>query len=167
MQESQDSICAWADGAFGPASSLARVLARAHEELSETVRAITSGEDDDAIAVEIADTAIVLCRAAKIAGVRLDRAEFYPHETDQDQTTLREVVVAGRALLKAIELSHVEPVCKNLVGAAFEALWCAVHLLGLRLWPVIDRKMEINRGRRWRSDGTGHGYHVRDRGEAA
>jgi hypothetical protein len=27
---------------------------------------------------------------------------------------------------------------------------------------AIDRKMAINRKRKWRSDGTGHGYHIKD-----
>lgn len=31
------------------------------------------------------------------------------------------------------------------------------------LWQEVERKMAINRAREWKLDGTGHGYHVRDK----
>jgi hypothetical protein len=34
---------------------------------------------------------------------------------------------------------------------------------GLSLDDAIDAKMGINRARQWNLDGTGHGYHVRDK----
>lgn len=34
-------------------------------------------------------------------------------------------------------------------------------------WDVIRYKMRINRGREWKVDGTGHGYHVKDGGKSA
>ncbi|WP_375188429.1 hypothetical protein [Sphingobium yanoikuyae] len=37
---------------------------------------------------------------------------------------------------------------------------------GMDLWDEVEKKMAINRGRVWKRDGTGHGYHVRDK-EAA
>lgn len=33
--------------------------------------------------------------------------------------------------------------------------------LGVDLHAEIDRKMAVNRGRTWKRDSTGHGYHVR------
>lgn len=36
--------------------------------------------------------------------------------------------------------------------------------LGVDLQGEIDRKMTVNRARKWRLDGTGHGYHVEDDG---
>lgn len=36
--------------------------------------------------------------------------------------------------------------------------------LGVDVEDVVDRKMAINRTRRWRKDGSGHGYHVRGGG---
>ena len=38
--------------------------------------------------------------------------------------------------------------------------------LGVDLQAEIDRKMVKNRARKWRLDGTGHGYHVKDNEEA-
>jgi len=34
---------------------------------------------------------------------------------------------------------------------------------GLNLLDEVDRKMAINRGRTWKLDATGHGYHVREK----
>ena len=36
-------------------------------------------------------------------------------------------------------------------------------VIGEDLAKEIDRKMVVNRGRVWNKDGTGHGYHVRDK----
>ncbi len=35
--------------------------------------------------------------------------------------------------------------------------------LGGDLMAAIDAKMAVNRGRQWRTDGNGHGYHVREK----
>ena len=34
---------------------------------------------------------------------------------------------------------------------------------GFEGWEEVEKKMAINRARVWRKDGTGHGYHVRDK----
>ena len=36
---------------------------------------------------------------------------------------------------------------------------------GYDLYEAVDAKMEINRQREWKQDGSGHGYHVRERKE--
>jgi NTP pyrophosphatase (non-canonical NTP hydrolase) len=43
----------------------------------------------------------------------------------------------------------------------------AATMLGVDITEEVDKKMKINRARRWNVDGTGHGYHVRDKSEAA
>lgn len=99
--ETQQTITAWANETFGTTSSNARVAARANEEMSELLRALTADDTHPKARVEIADIAIVLYRLATRLGADL----------------------------------HVE----------------------------VDRKMAINRTRVWELDGTGHGYHVRDK----
>jgi len=60
--EDQESISAWADQTFGPASSNARVAAKANEEMAELLRALIA-DDNHAKAVEkVANVVIVLCR---------------------------------------------------------------------------------------------------------
>lgn len=41
-------------------------------------------------------------------------------------------------------------------------LYRLASVYGYDLHSMIDTKMMINRARRWRSDGTGHGYHIRE-----
>jgi NTP pyrophosphatase (non-canonical NTP hydrolase) len=60
--EDQESISAWADQTFGPASSNARVAARANEEMAKLLRALTADDNHDKAAEEVADVVIVLCR---------------------------------------------------------------------------------------------------------
>lgn len=62
MLESQYKISAWADQTFGPASSNARVAARANEEMAELLRHLTADDYHPKAAEEIADVVIVLCR---------------------------------------------------------------------------------------------------------
>jgi NTP pyrophosphatase (non-canonical NTP hydrolase) len=67
--ETQRSIARWAEETFGPASSNARVAARANEEMAELLRALTANDNHPKAAEEIADVVIVLCRLCD----RLDR----------------------------------------------------------------------------------------------
>lgn len=41
-------------------------------------------------------------------------------------------------------------------------LYGVAHMRGFDLHAEVDRKMEINRARRWAARGDGTGYHIRD-----
>ena len=97
-------ITDWAEETFGPAPSVARIAARANEEMAELLRKATMPEGThsaEEIAEEAADITIVLYRVCRVLGKDLD--------------------------------------------------------------AEVDRKHGINEGRNWQLDGTGHGYHVRQR----
>lgn len=97
--ETQRTVSQWAQETFGPASSNARVAARANEEMAELLKALT-GDDNSAKAVEeAADVVICLYRLAE--------------------------------------------------------------RMGGDLLAEVDRKMLINRGRKWAMTQDGHGYHIR------
>jgi NTP pyrophosphatase (non-canonical NTP hydrolase) len=77
--------------------------------------------------------------------------------------------VAARALEEMAELLR-----KTTAGEAGQAVAdeCADVVIvlarlawrnGADIFEAVDRKMQINRQRRWKLDGSGHGYHVRDR----
>lgn len=101
--ETQASISAWADAAFGPAENNLRVAIRANEEMAELLRALSVHDENPKAVEEIADVFIVLAR----------------------------------------------------LGEQF----------GVDIRCVVDDKMAINRTRQWKKDGTGHGYHVRPKGQ--
>lgn len=62
MHMGQYGISKWAEETFGPASSNARVAARANEEMAELLRALTADDNHEKAAEEIADIVIVLYR---------------------------------------------------------------------------------------------------------
>lgn len=68
----QEDIADWADETFGTASSNARVAARANEEMSELLRALTSDDQHPKAAEEVADIIIVLCRLAQRMGFDIE-----------------------------------------------------------------------------------------------
>jgi len=81
--------------------------------------------------------------------------------------------VAARANEEMAELLRAatsdQPVEHLVVEAADVVIILArlAYRNGFDLWDEVEKKMAINRARVWRKDGTGHGYHVRDKSEAA
>lgn len=77
--------------------------------------------------------------------------------------------VAARAneemaeLLRAATSDH--PAEQVVVEAADVVIILArlAYRNGFDLWSEVEKKMAINRARVWKKDGTGHGYHVRDK----
>ena len=99
-RETQATIEAWRASVFGPASSPARLAARANVEMAELISELAAGNTSKAPS-EVADVLIVLYGVAQALGVDL----------------------------------HAE----------------------------VDKKMAINRGRKWKVAGDGTGHHVRDK----
>lgn len=171
MHETQESISAWAEETFGPAESLARVAARANEEMAELLRAITAGKPYPKIMEEAADVAIVLERFAEIGG--FDDARQTGHalgvidRVGAKSGALEIATFANLSLAMLMDdMTDDRPgtVCGDRSGSlylVFHALYRLVTVLGGELDHAIDAKMEINRVRRWTKDGTGHGYHER------
>jgi NTP pyrophosphatase (non-canonical NTP hydrolase) len=71
MMETQETICAFADETFGPATSNMRIAARANEEMAELLRALSSDDNHPKAAEEIADVVIILHRLARNLGADL------------------------------------------------------------------------------------------------
>jgi hypothetical protein len=165
MRETQGSICAWGDATFGTTASLARVAARANEEMAEVLRALTADKPPADVAVEVADTVIVLCRAADLAGMQFRRVDE-AGETDAHAKWLCGHIAchAATALVRAIEFGDhpSEFEARDAIRSAYLHLGDLCRSVGFGLWATIDKKMAINRAREWRRDG-GHGYHVREK----
>lgn len=76
--------------------------------------------------------------------------------------------VASRMNEEVAELISVLAIDDNAPQAAEEAadiviiLYQLVERLGKDLLDEIDKKMTINRARKWSLDGSGHGYHVKE-----
>lgn len=173
MTETTETICTWADDAFGPAPSEARILARANEEMAELmVTVVDCDKPLSAMIEESADVAIVLCRLAKLHGCDVDelmaRRTKMPRRCD---TTPAEAAVASNtalaALLRAVTAEQQDEVVAERLLFLFDRLADTALLAGGQLGQAVDAKMQVNRKRQWRLDGSGHGYHVRPGSAAA
>jgi NTP pyrophosphatase (non-canonical NTP hydrolase) len=77
--------------------------------------------------------------------------------------------VAARAneemaeLLRALTVDDASPKAAEEIADIFIVLFRLATRLGVDVDEAIDRKMQINRLRKWNKDGSGHGYHVRDK----
>lgn len=68
----QKEIAQWAEEAFGPAPDVARIAARANEEMAELLRTATTTADSRDLSYEAADVVIVLYRMCEVVGADLD-----------------------------------------------------------------------------------------------
>lgn len=181
MIESQESISVWAEETFGPVSSNARVAARANEEMSELLQALTSDEKHPKAKEEAADVLIVLYRLAARMGFDLkDEVRRWMQNEDNlawrnlnssNSSTDSNAYVAAQAnesmsdLLSLLLRSH-DPSAKAKVALIFILLSELAERMGFDLHEQVDLKMKKNRARTWNRDGTGHGYHRSSEGAA-
>jgi NTP pyrophosphatase (non-canonical NTP hydrolase) len=170
MSETQASISAWAEQTFGPVSSHARVAARANEEMAELLRCLTVDEHHPKAGEEIADVVIVLARLATRLGVDLAR-DFpvkAPARTRHLATLPGPFAQAACAneqlaiLLRALSLEVEFMAASLLLTVVIDLHILAAHL-GADVQQQVDAKMAVNRARQWQLDGSGHGYHVRQK----
>lgn len=66
-------------------------------------------------------------------------------------------------LLRALTANDHHPKAPEEVADVVICLYRLATKLGFHLAAEIDRKMAVNRSRKWEQSGDGHGYHVRDK----
>jgi NTP pyrophosphatase (non-canonical NTP hydrolase) len=77
--------------------------------------------------------------------------------------------VAARAneemaeLLRALTCDDNSIKAPSEIADIFIVLYRLAQRMGSDVHAEINRKMQINRQRKWNRDGSGHGYHVRDK----
>jgi NTP pyrophosphatase (non-canonical NTP hydrolase) len=64
-------------------------------------------------------------------------------------------------LLRALSVDDRHPKAAEELADVYIVLCRVGSRLGVDILEEVDRKMQINRAREWRKDGSGHGYHVR------
>lgn len=114
-----------------------------------------------------------------IRSAYLYRRPDYPHETQQsitqwaDETfgkTENSTAGRRRGLARLVEeIKEFLELCNGMPETINDEYYEALKLeiadiiiVGSRLvGDAVDRKMFINRQRKWRRDGTGHGYHIK------
>lgn len=167
--ETQGTISAWIEATFGPAGSDARVAARANEELAELLERLVAGDAAKAV-VEAADVAIVLYRLATRLGVTAGPAAALEYEKPDLAESLRRAVAANLAMSELLrrltagggDAAAGDPTPRAHTLDVLAGVHGVAAALGCDLAVAIDAKMAVNRARRWRLDGSGCGYHVKD-----
>lgn len=135
------------------------------------------GFDRIKVGVELADIAIILCRPVLALGANGSwltatdgaiRLVDRPHPAKAVSVVVED---AGRLLAKVLratadgfEVDSPTEIPRWIIQSVSDfamAVHDAAASLGLNLWTEVEAKMETNRAREWKRDGTGHGYHLR------
>lgn len=172
--ETQASISAWAVETFGSAGTNASVAVRALKEAVELLELLVrpGGQVDvQDILAECADVAIVIVRNCERVGLQwnLLLAPGWHQRDEYTQLTGRDVSVLemGRAACTVLAATLTrEPADIGVVQyamamaqlRAFLEVTCLRH--GGNLWEQVERKMVVNRQRKWVLDKHGHGQHA-------
>ena len=159
--ETTTTITQWASETFGEATSVMRAVARVNEEMAELIRAITAGKPREKIIEEAADVSIISERVYSLTGVVRRRVNLFEHLV-LSSSPIRVAILANSALSRFMldfpSARYDETLCD-----LAEYLDILFRQLGTTRQQEVDKKMAINRQRVWKKDGTGHGYHVRDK----
>lgn len=67
-------------------------------------------------------------------------------------------------LLRCLSIEDENPKAPEEIADIIIILCRLCSRFGVDLQDEVDRKMIINRARQWKKDGSGHGYHVREKG---
>lgn len=169
MTETIETIATWAAETFGPAEPL-RVVVRTMEELTEMLRAMTAGAPAESVVEEAADVAIVLARELRRQGwTRVSdswREDPFPHS---NRSSFEHAMQALHHLIEvALDLhwrpDEIAPVLRTISLIVVDEVAKVAADHGAPLWPAVEAKMVVNRGRAWHVDSKGVGYHVREKG---
>ena len=167
MPETQDTITAWAIKTFGPIDIQATAI-RGNVEMAELGSAISNHQAAAAIRAEAADVAIVLCQVAEVLGHDVEKrgrenilADYGVERADLLKTWTRANTALSTLLLCIKTDQLVVGAVDQWLNVLFTELAVLCAQTGGYLWPEVERKMRVNRGRTWgRDPKTGQRQHV-------
>lgn len=161
-QETQTTICEWAEEIFGKFDSLWPLLARMHQELGELLVDHGCGKP---LCHEAADVMILLYEVAQTQGIDLREAIVQANPDFSAELTTEQATLVAINSHTAILLNEAAgrmdrqwvKGCVVLLGSLL--LWLA-ELAGFNLFDAVNEKMALNRAREWESGGAlGMGQH--------
>lgn len=156
MRETQSTIVAWADAAFGEVRAPQSSVARALKEMAELVACVVDGDGDPVS--EAADVVLCLTRLGRWTGVDVIASAREPPPTSGEPVAT--VSATAAALMQLLTIDVASPLFGWYLLYVISLLNGFVGARGGSLGDAIDAKMAINRRRQWRRDGHGHGYHL-------
>lgn len=163
MSETIETISNWALSTFGPECTDHSILARANLELAELAFKVHQPKraSKREIIDEAADVCIVLARYAvrrdytnEMLATGTQGEMFWFGARHNDIAVL--VSDAMRIMAGLLEGGRCCPALYELHARMYRI----IELCGGVAEAAIDAKMVVNRGRKWRLDGNGHGQHI-------
>lgn len=156
--ETQQSIADWSHESFGTDATDLSILTRANIEMAELLHALATNQDHDKIAAECADVVIVLCRFATRRGLDLEGiTPWKPQDSGLPVNVLARA--ASNDLNLIMQCIDINPLY------VWDSILCHLVNIATRnyrwLSAAIDKKMAINRARKWVVT-AGHGQHVKE-----
>lgn len=168
MIETQATIQAWADETFGHSTDALCLAVRANTEMAELLRALAAPDSPEACAEECADVMIVLYRVANVGRHDLHQAIRTESlgSAYKGTTPLHCGVIALETFPTIIfdcdeDAGTIDPSAMYYVTRIALILVDICERLGKNLGAEVDKKMAINRTRRWKKGGDGSQHHVR------
>lgn len=162
--ETPDTITKWADETFGPAKSITRLMLRGLGEHQELLQALEEDDRSKGAIVEAADTTICYSRVGKWLGIDLQDAGR--EVARRNYGNVSNYYLASKSMTHAMIAhnylcaDHLHPSARIELYTVTTILEMLVAKLGYHLWKAVDRKMEVNRARKWEVVGeTGCGFH--------
>lgn len=155
-QETQKTVAAWCEETFGAAVNDRRLLVRANLEMAELLNVIDTGAPAEKVAEEAADVLIVLSRLGERHNVNLWVT------VEETKMVIGWAFLANERLTTLLSVAAYEGHTLPLLPLHDLARYLTLLTsgLGVDLAEAIDRKMVINRARKWKLDGTGCGQHI-------
>ena len=151
--ETQQTVSEWALATFGKPTPL-RAALRTNTELAELLVALYL-DNKEQIAKELADVMLCLYGVAHVLEIRL--GEFTDDYVNTEMPW-HGVFDSMANVIHYIQLG-LDASARVSVLRFWSTLYQIAHEHGVDLQAEIDRKMTINRARRWKLDGSGCGQH--------
>ena len=157
--ETPESITEWSDATFGGDVSPLACAVRANMEMAELLAAVTQNQPVERIAEECADVCIVLWRLAKLLAADLGPLEYYSPIRERADETVKTINTHLAATIRHVATNpHRARECLLMTLCYIQ--WLAT-VCKFDLQEAVDAKMQVNRARQWKMDGTGCGYHIK------
>lgn len=158
--ETPGSISQWANQNFGLASSNFRIVVRANEEMSELLKAVSTGQPTKKILEEVADVAIVMYRYTENIHMKIDYAEIQLVHPSVTEYLIAQANTRLAAIIRMVSLWEEDSYTKYTINELYWILRQICVSLRSSLQYEVDSKMAINRQRKWILDGTGQAQHI-------
>lgn len=156
--ETPETILEWGRATFGPNTPF-NIAVRANVELAELLSAIENSTDLEHISGEIADVWIVFSQVVAFFGIELKDRELRDSMMASPRSCALKLNFWFASLLSQLSQPGLRPPVVECLYVN-DYLQMLARLYEIELAPEVDKKMKINRARKWGKTEGGRHQHV-------